>query len=104
MTPIVGTYRPQGLDTIEKETVFNLETLTKGIYSSPATVQYPHSFIEAASVYASPIIQKRIVPTPENGMRLIYQISFLISPGALWDAGGIWNHALPLANNSSIPV
>ena len=104
MTPITGTYRPQHLPTIERETVFNLETLIKGVYSSPATAQFPHSFTEAASVYASPLIQKRIVPTPTDGMRLIYQISFLISPGAGWDASGIWNHVQPMADNSSIPV
>lgn len=104
MTPITGPYRPTSLTTVEKELMFLLETVIKGVYSSPDTAQFPHSFIEAASTYASPVIQKRIIPTPQNGMRAIYQISMPISPGAGWDASGIWNHALPMADNSSFPA
>ena len=99
MTPITGTYRPLSLDTIEKETIFNLETLMSGIYSQSSTALYPHSYIESQAVYAAPIISKRVVPTPENGMRMIYTVAFQIDPMAGFNANGIWNHVLPMAQD-----
>lgn len=99
MAPITGTYRPLGLDTIEKETIFNLETLMSGLYSKTATTSYPHSYVESDAVYGAPIVSKRIIPTPTNGLRLIYVIAFQLNPMAGFQANGIWNHVLPMAQD-----
>ena len=96
-------YYPSATTLVEQQTIFNLECLLKGIYSQPNNLNYPHSFIETAATYAAPIIQKRTVPTPENGMRMIYQVAFLIRPGAGFDATGIWNHALALSGDLVLP-
>lgn len=98
-----SAYYPTQMTLVEQQTVFNLECLLKGIYSQPNNLTYPHSFTETAATYAAPIIQKRTIPTPENGMRMIYQIAFLIRPGAGFDATGIWNHALALSGNLVLP-
>lgn len=103
MVPVTGPYRPLSLDTVEKETVFNLECLIKAIYESPPTAQFPHAFTEAESVYSAPVIQKRIVPTPDGKTRMIYSIAFDISPGHGFDAAGIWNHIRPMAPNLVLP-
>jgi hypothetical protein len=97
-----STYYPQSLTTVEAQTVLNLEALMKGIYEQPGTVQYPHAFTEAESVYETPVISKRIVPTPSNGVRMIYVVAFQIMPGAGFDASGIWNHVIPMAPNLSL--
>lgn len=95
-------FYPQGLTSVESQTVLNLEALTKGIYEGPSTVQYPHSFTEAESVYATPVISKRIVPTPDNGVRMIYVVAFQIMPGSGFDASGIWNHVVPMSPNLNL--
>lgn len=99
MTPITGTYRPLGLDTIEKETIFNLETLMSGLYSKAPNTSFPHNYIESPAVYGAPIVSKRIIPTPENGLRLIYVIAFELDPMAGFQANGVWNHVLPMAQD-----
>ena len=96
-------YYPSAITSIEQQTIFNLECLRKGIYSQVDNLTYPHLFTETPATYAAPIIQSRTVPTPENGMRMIYTIAFLIRPGAGFDATGIWNHALPLSGNLVLP-
>ena len=97
MNLITGPSRPLSLDTVEKETVFNLETLSSGIYSRPTTIEYPHTYLESDAVYGASVISKRIVPTPVNGMRLIYFVAFQIDPMAGFNANGLWNHVRPMS-------
>lgn len=97
MTPITGPYRPLSLDTIERETVFNLETMLSAIYSRPATTSYPHVYEESQAVYSAPIMSKRQVPTPDGKMRVIYTIAFQVDPMMGFGANGVWNHVLPIA-------
>lgn len=99
MTPIASPYRPLGLNTVEKETVFNLETLMSGLYSKPSTASFPHTYIESDAVYSAPVMSKRIVPTPDGRVRMIYVISFEISPMAGFNSNGIWNHVYPMAQD-----
>ena len=98
-----SVYYPSAITLVEQQTLFNLECLRKGIYSQPDNLTYPHSFVETAATYSAPLIQSRTLSTPEHGMRLIYQIAFLIRPGAGFDATGIWNHALPMSGNLVLP-
>ena len=97
MNLITGPSRPLSLNTVEKETVFNLETLSSAIYSRPTTIEYPHTYLESDAVYGASVLSKRIVPTPANGMRLIYFVAFQINPMAGFNANGIWNHVLPMS-------
>lgn len=94
-TPI---YDPS-IATVEQQTVFNLEALMKGIYEQPSSVQYPHSFTEAESVYAMPVISYRQIPTPSNGMRRIYVVSFQILPGSSLSPDGVWKSVLPMSGD-----
>ena len=97
MNLITGPSRPVSLNTVERETVFNLETLTSGIFSRPTTAEFPHTYVESDAVYGAPVISKRIVQTPLNGMRMIYVVAFRIDPMAGFNANGIWNHVLPMS-------
>lgn len=99
MAPIQPPFRPSSLNTVERETVFNLETLLSGLYSKPSTATYPHVYIESDAVYAAPVISKRIVPTPDGRIRMIYVVAFDLAPMAGFNANGIWNHVLPMAED-----
>ena len=96
-------YYPAAIDTVEKQTLFNLEALIKGIYSNPSTDTFPHSFVEGEAIYGAPVIQTRLVPTPQSGYRRIYQIAFKMAPGSGFDASGIWNYALPMSADLVLP-
>lgn len=97
MDLITGPMYPQSLNMLERQTVFNIEALKSSIYTHPSTNQFPHMFTEAEAVYAMPVIAKREIWTPDNGMRLIYQIAFPIAAMNGYAANGIWNHILPMA-------
>jgi hypothetical protein len=99
MTPITGTFRPNSLNTVERETVFNLETLFSAIYSKPPTTTYPHVYEESQAVYAASVMTKRQIPTPDGRMRVIYTIAFQVDPMMGFNANGVWNHVLPMAQD-----
>lgn len=88
--------------TVEQQTVFNLEAIIKGVYEKPSSLLYPHSFTEAESVYAMPVISKRVIPTPSNGVRMIYVVAFQILPGAGFNSNGIWKHVLPMSEDLAL--
>ena len=97
MNLITGSMYPQSIDTIEKQTIYNLEALKAGIFTNPDTNLYPHNYTEAEAVYAMPVIAKREIWTPTHGMRLIYSVAFPIWAGNGFNANGVWNHALPMS-------
>ena len=99
MNPVTSPARPLSLDTVENETVYNLETLMSALYSKPSTATHPHTYIESEAVYPAPIISKRIVPTPDGRVRMIYVVCFEIDPMAGFSANGIWNHVYPMAQD-----
>lgn len=90
-------YLPGSLTTIERQTVFNLETIMSSLYRQPPTTTYPHEYVESQAAYSSSVMSKRIVPCPDGRMRMIYSIAFEISPMAGFNANGIWNHVLDIA-------
>lgn len=90
------------ITTVEQQTIFNLEALMKGIYEQPTSVQYPHAFTEAESVYAMPVISKRVIPTPDNGVRMIYVVAFQILPGAGFNPGGVWKQSIPISGDLAL--
>ena len=94
---ITAPYLPLSLSTIERQTVFNLETMMSSMYKQPGTTTFPQMYKESDAVYEAPIISKRIIPTPNGQMRMIYTIAFQIDPMAGFNANGIWNHVLNIA-------
>ena len=94
---ITSPYLPLSLSSIERQTVFNLETIMAAIYKQPGTTTFPQTYKESDAVYEAPVTSKRQVPCPDGKMRLIYTIAFEIDPMAGFNANGIWNHVLNIA-------
>ena len=97
MELVSGPQRPLSLNTIERETVFNLETMMASVYRQPGTTTYPQTYKESDAVYDAPVMSKRIIPCPDGKMRMIYTIAFQVDPMAGYNANGIWNHVLNIA-------
>ena len=104
MELIQAPYIPLDLNTVERKIVFDYYTLKSALYSKPIANNFPHFFVESDASYSAPIMTDRIVQTPNFGMRLIVTMAIPISPMYGFNANGIWNHALPMAQDLILPV
>lgn len=76
--------------------------LAKGNPDPTGTV-YSKFFIEADNVYSRPVTSFRIRETPNDGHRLIMEISVPIDPLATIQANGLWNHVYEVAPSIQLP-
>lgn len=104
MQLIQPPYLPLSLNTVERSIVFDYFTLKSALFSKPISNEFPHFYMESEASYSAPIMTDRIVQTPNHGMRLIIAMAIPINPMYGFNASGIWNFALPMAQDLILPA